>query len=186
MADTEILKKKKKKGYLLLASEFNNMEIGETMASEDSFLIGRSIDMSLAQMMDDPKMQNVKIRFKIKEIKDGKGYGEVYEYMMLPTYVKRVVKPAKEKVEDSFVLLTKDNIKVRIKPIMLTKAKTQQSVLANLKLKTREFFSEYCKNNDYSKFLHDLTMHFLQKELKGILNKVYPLSICEIRLMQKL
>ncbi len=185
MAEVEILKKKKKKAYLILSKEFNNDEIGETLASDDSLVIGRTIEIGLSQLTNDPKMQNIKVKFRIREIKEGKCYAELYRYMMIPTYVRRVVKPGREKIEDSFALITKDNVNIRVKPILLTKAEVQNSVLSKLRKKTREFFSEYTKRNDYDKFLFDLISHNIQKDLKSMLNKVYPLSVVEIRLMEK-
>ena len=186
MAEAEVLKKKKKKLYLVLSKEFNNQEIGETLASEDSLILGRSLEVSLAQLTNDPKTQNVKIRFKIIEVKDGKGYAELRDYSILQTYIKRVVKPGREKVEDSFGLVTKDGVKIRVKPLLLTKSVTQKSVLANMRKKTRNFFGQYCSKNDYSNLLQDLFSHNVQKDLKGLLNKVYPLSVCEIRQFQRL
>jgi small subunit ribosomal protein S3Ae len=186
MAETEILKKKKKKAYLLYAKEFDNVEIGETLASEDNLIIGRTIEVNLAQLTNDPKTQNIKIKFKIKEVKENKGYAELNSYFMLPTYIRRVVKTAREKLDDSFKLMTKDNINIVVKPLLLTKALTQSSILSHLRKKTREFFNDYCKKNDYKKFLDDLIMHNLQRELKEVLKKVYPLSVAEIRLMEKL
>ena len=159
MAETELLKKKKKKNYTILAREFDNIEIGETPASEDNLVMGRTLEISLAELTNDPKTQNIKIKFKIKEVKENKGYAELTKYFMIPTYVKRVVKPAKEKIEDSFEIVTKDNVKVRIKPILLTKALTQHSVLSNLRNKSHEYLNDYSKKMDYSKFLMDLINH---------------------------
>ena len=186
MAETGILSKKKKKTYILIAEEFDNAEIGETLASEDNLVLGRTIEVGLNQLTNDPKTGSVKIKFKVKEVKEGKGYCELIQYFMIPTYVRRVVKPGKEKIEDSFMVVTKDNVKLRIKPIMLTKAEAQHSLLSSLRRKTREMFTEYCKKNDYKSFLYDLASHTLQKTLKDTLKKIYPLNVAEIRLMEKL
>ena len=186
MAETAILKKKKKKTYVLIAKEFNNMEIGETLASEDNLVLGRTIEIGLNQITNDPKTGSVKIKFKVNEVKEGRGYCELVQYFMIPTYVRRVVKPGKEKIEDSFLVLTKDNVKLRIKPILLTKAETQHSLLSSLRFKTREIFVEYCKKNDYNRLLDDIISHNLQKTLRDTLKKIYPLNVAEIRLMEKL
>ena len=152
MAETEILKKKKKKTYAIIAKEFENDEIGETIASEDSLVMGRTIEVNLAQLMNDPKMQNIKLKFKINEVKDNKCFAEINKYIMVPTYVRRVVKPGKEKIEDSFMVTTKDNTKVRIKPIMLTKATAQKSVLSNLRNTSKALLQDYCKKMITSNF----------------------------------
>ncbi len=187
MAETEILKKKRKKWYGILASkEFNNLEIGETLASSDGVLVGRSIEVNLANLTNDPKSQNIKIKFKIKEVKGNEAYTEIYNYEMSSTYIRRVVKPGKGKIDDSILLTTKDDIKLRIKPLFLTKLLVKQSILTNLRKKSREYLQEYCKKNDYSKLIQDLVNHHVQNDLKNLLKKVYPLSVAEIRLMQRL
>jgi len=187
MAETEILKKKKKKWYGILASpEFNNIEIGETLADSEESLIGRSLEVNLANITNDPKSQNIKIKFKINQVKGNEAYTEVYRYELSSTYIKRVVKPTKNKVDDSILFATKDNIKIRIKPLFLTKALVKKSILTMLRIKSREYLQNYFKENEYKKLIQDLVSHNIQKDLKNILKKIYPLNTAEIRLMQRL
>ena len=63
----EILKKKKKRWVSIISSSnFNNSEIGETITSEPSTLIGRNVAINLMNLTQDIKTQNTKIVFKIK------------------------------------------------------------------------------------------------------------------------
>ena len=187
MASTEILKKKKKKWYEILASsEFNQATIGETLAADDNSLINRTVELNLANITNDSKMQNVNVKFKVKEVKNGKANTELIRYELLPTYIRRVVKPKKEKIDDSFLLETQDNIKIRLKPLFLTKTLTKNSILSTLRKVSKEFLENYCKKNDYSNLIKDLVEHNIQKEIKNILKRIYSLSVCEIRLMEKL
>ncbi|MEK6907311.1 MAG: hypothetical protein AABW45_02190 [Nanoarchaeota archaeon] len=185
MAETQIIKKKKKWFGIIAGPEFKNAEIGETLSNEDAPLVGRTLEVNLANINQDPKSQNIKIKFKIKEVKGNEAYAEVISYAMLSTYVKRVIKPAKEKIDDSFVYTTKDNVKVKIKTIMLTKAKTQHSVLSSIRKKSHEYLQDYCKKNEYGGLIVDLSSHNIQRDLKNFLKKVYPLSVCEIRMMER-
>ena len=186
MAETQVIKKKKKWFTILAGPEFDNAEIGETLANENANLIGRTLEVNLADITRDPKSQNIKVKFRIKEVKDTQCYTELISYSMLSTYVKRVIKPAKEKLDYSAIYITNDNIKVVIKLIILTKAKTIHSVLTSIRHKSNEYLKEYCKKSDYKTLIMDLASHNLQKELKNTLKKVYPLSVCEIRMMQRL
>ena len=187
MAETEILKKKKKKWYGVLASpEFSNIEIGETLADSEESLIGRGLETNLANITNDPKSQHIKVKFKINQVKDNQAYTEVYRYELANTYIKRVVKPTKDKIDDSILLTTKDNIKIRIKPLFLTKALVKKSILTMLRIKSREYLQDYCKKNEYKNLIQDLVSHNIQKDLKSILKKIYPLNVAEVRLMQRL
>jgi len=185
MAETQTLKRKKWIG-ILASPEFNNAEIGETLVSENTNLIGRKLEANLANLTQDPKSQNIKIKFKIREVKDNEAYTEIFSYEMLSTYVKRVIRPAKEKMDDSFEYSTKDSIKIKIKTLILTKAKTKKSILTSIRLKSREFLKDYCSKSEFKKLIIDLASHNLQKELKNTLKRVYPLSVCEIRIMQRI
>lgn len=185
MAELQIAKKKKKWFGIIAGPEFDSKEIGETLANENSNLVGRTIEVNLANITQDPKSQNIKIKFKIKEVKNNEAYAEVISYAMLSTYVKRLIRPAKEKVDDSFKYETKDNVKVAIKTLILTKAKTKHSILSNIRNKSHEILEDYCKKNDFKTLINDLASHNIQRDLKNALKKVYPLSICEVRLMER-
>src|SRR3989344_7629474 len=127
MTNTQIIKKKKKWLGIFAGPEFNNAEVGETLANEGAKIIGRTLEVNLANITQDPKSQNIKVKFRIKEVKGNEAHSEFISYKMLSTYVKRVIRPAKEKMDDSFQYMTKDNIKVVIKTLILTKAKTKHS-----------------------------------------------------------
>jgi small subunit ribosomal protein S3Ae len=186
MIEAQITKKKKKWFSILAGPEFDNTEVGETLSNEDANLIGRTLEVNLANITNDPKSQNIKVKFKIKEVKNNQCCTELVSYNMLSTYVKRVIKPAKEKIDYSAEYLTNDNIKILIKLIMLTKAKTIHTVLTSIRHKSNEYLKSYCKKVDYKTLVIDLVSHNLQKELKNTLKKIYPLSVCEIRTMQRL
>lgn len=187
MIEATALKKKKKKWFnIVTGTEFGNREIGETLVNEDAVLVGRTIDANLAYINQDPKSQNVKIKFRIKDVKGNECVTEVISYEMLATYIKRVIKPGKEKMDDSFTYQTKDNVNVAIKTLILTKAKTKHSILSNIRNKSHEFLREYCKKADYKSLIINLVSHTLQKDLKNTLKKIYPLSVCEVRMMQRL
>ncbi len=185
MAETQILKKKKKWFTVIAGPEFKNFEIGETLGNENAKLIGRTLEVNLANVTQDPKSQNIKIKFKIINVKDNQADADVISYEMLSTYIKRLIKPAKEKMDDSFIYKTKDDINVKIKTLILTKAKTKHSILSSIRHKSREYLQDYCKKSEYKTLIADLAFHNLQKELKTILKKIYPLSVCEVRKMER-
>ncbi|MEK6862554.1 MAG: 30S ribosomal protein S3ae, partial [Nanoarchaeota archaeon] len=80
MAETQVIKKKKKWFTILAGPEFDNAEIGETLANENANLIGRTLEVNLADITRDPKSQNIKVKFRIKEVKDTQCYTELISY----------------------------------------------------------------------------------------------------------
>ncbi len=179
--------KGKKKWYEVLSTHhFGNQVIGETVANEDKTLMGRLVKANLGNITKDIKLQNIKMSFKINEIKDGKANTEVKGYELATNYIKRIVRSGRSKIEDSFILTTKDNIKVRIKPLILTKYKSKNSVLSEMRRFIRSEFGAYIQKEDYDKFVSDLVSKTVQREIRSRVNKIYPVSLFEIRIMERI
>jgi len=130
------LKKKKKKWVPILAGpEFNNQEIGETFIEETEQALGKTIQVNLVMLTKDPKRQNFNVYFKVNEIKNNIAMAKLTKYSMQVAQLKKITKKAKNKIDDSVIYQTKDNEKVVIKPIMITKNLTYKTSLKLLRKK---------------------------------------------------
>lgn len=186
MAQNKILIKKKKKWYKINASkEFKNVFIGESLLDDLNQLIGKSIEVNLMLLTNDPKKQNFKIRFRVKEVKDNEAQTDMESYTALPSYIKRAIRPGKSKIEDTCKLKSKDNLDVVCKLFFITKSIVSNSIKTNLRKKSREFLINYGKGNNYSDIVQGLLNGSLQKDLRSILNKIYPLTTCIVRVFEK-
>ena len=178
----EEIKKKKKKWYTILASnEFNNAEIGETLTFDAKDMMGKNVEANLANLINDIKKQNVKIVFKIINAAGDKLNTKFVSYNLLPSYIRRVVRRDKEKIEDSFICLTKDNVKIRLKTLMITKDRTKHTILTKIRRESREVVTEEIKKLDFLDVLKDIAMNKFQRSLKDHIKKIYPLGICDIK-----
>ena len=182
----EVKKKKKVWIPILAPKEFNHIEIGETLCEDPKQLIGRNIDVNLMTLTNDPKKQNIKIKFKVKEIKGEKVEAEVIGYELNTSNVKRIVRRGSEKIDDSFVVETKDNVKYRLKPLLLTRYETKRSILSAIRAKMREISIENFKKYDSISILNSIVSNSFQREAKDTIKKIYPIAICEVRMLQKL
>jgi ribosomal protein S3AE len=172
----------KKKWVPVFASkEFNNIEIGEIPCEEPSKLIGKVIRVNLYNLTNDSRRQNSEIAFKIIKADEKKADTEAVDFKILSAHLKRTIKKEKEKIDDSFECETKDKIKMRVKPLMITRNRTNNSNLTNLRMNTRKKISEYAKGIEYEKFLKEVAQNNIQRGMKNELKKVYPLNIFEIR-----
>ncbi len=181
------LKQKKKTWYEILAPrEFNNQTIGETVAFNSDSLIGRTTSFNLMNLTRDMKKQNMVVKFKIKEVKDGKALTEIVGYNMVPAYVKRVIRTGRTKIDDSVKYVTRDKIKVRIKPLILTRSIINKSVVKCLRKQSREFLKEFIEKQDYENIFSSIISYIVQRKLKSFLRKISPIAVCEIRVFEKI
>ena len=105
------------------------------------------------------------------------------ELKILPYFLRRMIRKGTNYVEDSFSTVCED-AQIRIKPFLVTRRKVSRAVSKALRNKTKEEIIEYVKTRNTMRLFDDILKNKLQKELSLKLKKIYPLSLCEIRILQ--
>ena len=162
MARKEIIKKplikKKRKWYKILGSqEFNNPEIGETLSSDPNLILKKTTQVYLNTLTNDPKNQNIKIIFSVNKIENDIAYSELIRYELVQAFIRRVVRRDRNKIDDSFIAETKDNLKVRIKPIVMTKNQTKGIIVTKIRKEIRDNLLKNIKTLDLKELFMNTT-----------------------------
>lgn len=174
-------KVKKKRWVQVLSPElFRNESIGEVPVSEPGSLIERTITVNLMSLTRDIKKQNTSLKFIITNIKGDKAITQFHGYYLNSTSIRRLVRRGKEKIGLSIICKTFDNKKVRIMPLMIPYNKVKGSVASAFKKSTINYLTSYAAKTTFENMIRDLIANRLQRELKGVLKKVYPIRILEI------
>ncbi|MFH1365610.1 MAG: hypothetical protein ABIH28_03435 [archaeon] len=168
---------KKKKRFFEVEIPIINKQT-QLQAYELEELNGRNIIYDLTRIL---KGKNLIMSFQIK-IEEGKAIASPKKVQLLPCYIRRMMRKGTNYVEDSFVAQSKDN-QVRIKPFLITRRKVSRQVRKALRNKAKEELVEYSKGKTSEEFFEDLMRNTLQRELSLKLKKIYPLSLCEIRIL---
>ncbi|MEK6826368.1 MAG: hypothetical protein AABX08_03660 [Nanoarchaeota archaeon] len=183
----QITKKRKKSWVKIIAPrEFRNAELGESLVYSPQDLIGKRLNVNLSTLIGDMRKQNTNILFKIEEIKGSQAIANIISFEILPAHIKRMVRTLKDRIDDSFVVSSKDHPKIRIKPFVLTKAKTSNSILTLIRKRTREEVTKIASKSTFAEFTIEVISGQLKKQLKQELNKIYPITIFEIRKIELL
>jgi ribosomal protein S3AE len=99
------------------------------------------------------------------------------------SYIRRMMRKRTDYVEDSFQSKCAD-IRVTVKPFLITRKKVSRVVRKNLRNVTREFILEYTKEKNYIEICNEIINGTLQKTMLPKLKKIYPLSFCDIRIFE--
>ena len=176
-------KRKKKHWYTILApKQFNAVKLGENQTYSIQNLMGKVLKANLMALTNDPKKQSVTLSFKIDKIlSENDCTTTLVNYAINNAHIKRLVRKASNKLEDSFFVKTKDGITFRIKPLLLTRYKAHRSVLTALRKKTYELMQAYISGIDSADIFFQIISHKLQMEMKNALKKIYPIAVCEIK-----
>lgn len=105
------------------------------------------------------------------------------EFRILPQFTKRMIRKGTDYIEDSFKTECKDAT-IILKPFLITRRRVHRRVRKALREKTRQEIQDYSKNKTSKQLFEDILKNKLQKELGTKLKKVYPLSLCEIRIIK--
>ena len=176
----------KKKWIKIIAPKiFNSEEVGETVYTSIDKVVGKIIEVNIGFLINDVKRQHMKLRLKVKDINNNLANTEIIGYDVVKAYIRRSIRTDRSKIEDSFVAECKDKIKVRIKPMIITRYKTKRAVLTNLRKSAIEVCLDICKKNNYEDVIKLVINNTLQRELKNTLKKIFPIAFVEIKSLNK-
>ncbi len=142
-------------------------------------LAGKTIKLDLSRKL---KGRGLEVVFQI--LANGKeltGYPK--NMTLMRSYITRMMRKRVNYVEDSFTSSCKD-VPVTIKPFLITRKKVSRAIRNNLRRTTKEFILEYTKTKTYMELAESILFGEMQKEMYPKLKKVYPLSLCEIRVLE--
>ena len=180
----QVAKLKKKQWFSIIApKQFNDAVIGETLVYEPQAMLGKTLSHSLMNLTNDIKRQNVNIHFKVVEIDGDKAKTSIIGYEIIPSSIKRFVRRNSVKMDLSFACDAADNVPLRVKPLIITRADVKGSVAAKMRNSIAQFLIKSIKKMTYDEVLNDLISHKMQSIMRESLNKIYPVKVCEIRYM---
>lgn len=155
--------------------------IGEEVEvlGDNESLKGKTIKLDLTRKL---KGKSMEVIFFIKEL-NGILYAFPKKISLIKQYAIKFIRKGTSYVEDSFKVKCKD-VSCVVKPLLVTRKKVPRSLKQTLRKKTREFIIEELKNKDYLDFCEEVIHGEFQKKLYPVLKKIYPLTFCEIRILE--
>ncbi len=176
------IKIKKKAWYKIISPNiFGMKEMGESYLTSAESAMGRTMDISLKELTGNVKDQNANVSFKVASVQNNRLMTEVIGYSLSTSFIRRIVKPNVNRVDNYFVLLSKDGKKVVIKTLMITLHKVKRSIRTNLGKQLQESLREELGKSDFNTFINNIVYHKVQQPLKKKLSKIYPLRELAVR-----
>ena len=181
MAQQKIRKGKRKWYPIYAPTMFNNQILGETFVYETETIPNKHLTINLMTLTGNPKKQNFDVFFKVIDLKEGKGITKTLGMEMQHSSVRRLARRGRSKVADSFLVKTKKEEFVRVKPILMTRTRTDHQTQSALRLKTRALLRELIRKYNFETVINDIINMRLQRHLKQELSAVFPIRSVDIR-----
>ncbi|MFW5746586.1 MAG: hypothetical protein ACOCWQ_03475 [Nanoarchaeota archaeon] len=180
--DTSQSRWKKKKWYEVVAPKtFNSVSLGEALAEEKESLVGRKVQMNMMNVVRNPKMQSITMRFRITSVNEKTATTESFSYTMAHSALKRLVRSRRDRIDDSFVVKTKDDKNLRVKPLIITLNNNSESQRRGIRQLVRREIVRFCAERSFEDFVSEVVGFRVQRDLKKKLAKVTPVRNFEIR-----
>ena len=151
----------------------------QLQAYELKELDGRIIKYDLTRIL---RGKSILLHLKVK-VEGEKATAIPIEAKLMSYFLRRMVRKGTNYIEDSFSTQCKD-AKLRIKPLLISRRKISRVVRKALREKAREELINYVKDKNSITLFDDLLKNQIQKPLSLKLKKIYPLSLCEIRILK--
>jgi len=127
------------------------------------------------------KNQNVRMLFQVTDVDSGLAKTQVKSYEQIAYYLKRFIKVGSDLVEDSFVCKSKDGLKVRVKPFIVTKKGTSAMIISDLRQKVRELIEKDIASVTAEEYIHNVAMGKVQLGYRNEVKKIFPLKAFEFK-----
>lgn len=166
--------------------KFFNIEIDlikkttQLQAYEASELDNKYIKYDLTRLL---KGKSVLLTVKTKLLNEHELITVPKELRLMPYYLKRMVRKGTNYVEDSFSTPTKEG-EIRIKPFLVTRRKVSRAVRKALRNMAKEELVSWAKEHDTTQLFEEVLRNKIQRDLSVKLKKIYPLALCEIRVLK--
>ncbi len=177
-------KKKIKHWYSVIAPEaFESKELGEITGADENALINRIIPISLCDITGKFSQANLytTLKLRVKEVKGNNAYTSLIGHELSPNYIKTLARRRRSLLSSVIDITTKDDKKVRLKIVAITREKISQTMKKNVKTALLEELMSAIKEIDYKTLMDDIIYGKMATKLFNRLKTVTPMKRVEFK-----
>ncbi len=175
MVKAAVDKWKLKKWFEIIAPAlFKEKQIGETVANDYRQLLGRSVEVPLSELTNDPKLQRVKLLFRINEVKGERALTTFLGHVITQDYEHSLVRRRTSKIYSNQTVETKDGQKLVVKSFIIALTKINTARRNELRKQLLQVVAAMAKAENYEDFISSILYGKVSAQLKKDLHKIYP------------
>tara|TARA_Y100000034_G_scaffold124299_1_gene172274 strand:- start:325 stop:1119 length:795 start_codon:yes stop_codon:yes gene_type:complete len=151
----------------------------ELVGNSPEELKDKTIKLDLTRQL---KGKGVEAIVKIK-IKDKKAVAYPKKIKLMSYFIRRMIRKRISYVEDSFETPSQESI-IKIKPFLITRKTVSRAVRKALRNRCKNWIEDYIAERTDDEIFNEVLSNQMQRPLSLSLKKTYPLSLCEIRVLE--
>ena len=158
--------------------------IGETIAEDESMLIGRNYEILQNELDGDFSKMHVKVQFRIAGVVGGDALTEYIGHEMLKDHIRRQVRRDRGKVDDTVDIVTEDGFYVRIKPLLISRNRIKGSQKQEMRTLAREVILKTGATSTWIDLQKSSLDGTLEAKIREAVSKIQPVRGVMIRRTQ--
>ncbi|HIE31648.1 MAG TPA: 30S ribosomal protein S3ae [Methanosarcinales archaeon] len=172
---------KSKVWYQIVAPEmFGRAVIGETFADAPEKLIGRTIEVTVAEMTNDFSKQNIKLKFKVSDVSGNTANTVFMGHRLANDYIASLIKRQTSRINANFEVRTKDGYRMHIKPTCFTTHRAKTSQIEAIRKSAEELVQDRARKLDFERLIEETVQGKLSAKIYRSVKNIYPLRRVEI------
>jgi len=178
--------KTKRKYEIHAPKMFDEAIIGETFASDEGGLIGRTITVGLPELIGDSTKGHIRLTFKVREVKGTRAETEFAGYHIVQEYIRSLMRRKTAKIEAVMDVFTKDNVRLRLKALAAGFGNVQRAQKSSIRKRMSELLLSRGKEMNLDELIKNAVSGKITGEMHRECNKIYPIKRLEIRKIELL
>jgi small subunit ribosomal protein S3Ae len=154
--------------------------IGDTIANGPENLVGRIMQTTLGEIINDYSRQNVKMKFRVNDVAADAAYTEFIGHELTRDYLRSLVKRRTSRIDAHIPVTTKDGKKVDLTVTCYTLTRANLSQTHAIRGLIMERVQAMVKEADFSALLNGIVTGDISKELFKAVKPLFPIRRVEI------
>ena len=161
-------------------SMFNYAIMAHTPANNPEFVNGRVTEVPLEQLTGDFSQKNFMVKFRVHETRGNNAFTTFDGHRLTSDYKRALTRRRNSRIDCNFVLNLQDDVKIRIKPIIMVDKRIKKSQEKMLRAVANKHIEEQISKLNLSEALKKIYSGDLNKEVSTALKSTYPTKRVEI------
>ncbi len=176
---------KLKKWFVVHApAMFNEEVIAEIPANDEKVILNRRIKVGLDTLTHNPQNAYADIFFKITGVAGNNASTKVNKIELPMSYTRSLARKYRSIADSTVKVSTKDNISMKVKPMIVTQHRETQSRIRGIRKEAEEYIKSFFTTNDAQQAIMAIVEGKLQTDLASKLEHITAINKVEIRKLE--
>lgn len=166
---------------IYLPRYFGETKVGETPADDQTKIIGRVYETTLAQITGDFSQEYLKLFFQVTDIDEQTAHTVFKGHEYLRDYLRSLVRRRSTKIDGFFRLTTLDGYKLKLIVTAMTNSRIKTSQEKAIRDIMRDIVEEKAKTLEFGQIVHEMVLGKLASDVYNEARKVTALRHVGVR-----